>query len=200
MNTKNDAQLARHDKAKDYQGEARELIRRAYSIARRLVQADQYEKLAHVMANDCQLASLLEARDQLRELQVFLKVETDKEHRVRLSLENKELRSQLTALRQRSGALYNWIQGNVTIDERTRDVMNRLYGELDKGAELTATFIERDHLDKVRLAALHELRQGMENYYESPHMLKLHRILANSDPLGTFNGPTENTKQTEKGK
>ncbi len=45
------------------------------------------------------------------------------------------LKEKLTALRQRSGALYNWIQGNVTIDERARDVMNKLFDELDKGVK-----------------------------------------------------------------
>ncbi len=96
---------------------------------------------------EAELTQCREERDQLRSqltaLQERLAQLSQPEKQIKdwvfnaneLQKDNNKLREQLTALRQSSGALYNWIQGNVTIDERTRDVMNRLYEELDKGVK-----------------------------------------------------------------
>ncbi len=46
-----------------------------------------------------------------------------------------KLRERIRSIELHSGSLYNWIQDNVTIDERTRDVMNKLFQELDKGVK-----------------------------------------------------------------
>ncbi len=204
-------QLARHDKAKDYQAEAEGIAKDFALIALNAmnfdtslesVKGDDLVRIAHAICcnKNGQLASLLEARDQLEELKHYLSHDAEcaigNEHedysalqqlkhlhlgrdywrkqtdqlRSQLAAEKqahrechagmvkelekaktneaiaveliangekkrKELEKRLAALRQSSGALYNWIQGNVTIDDRTRDVMNRLYEELDKGVK-----------------------------------------------------------------
>ncbi len=112
-------------------------------------------RIATVEIVSSHLISLLESRDQLEEL-IGRHASSDKanydNHITELETKCDQLRSELAALRQSSGALYNWIQGNVTIDERTRGVMNRLYEELDNGVKEDAGEVARLRAELIQKA------------------------------------------------
>ena len=60
-----------------------------------------------------------------------------------------------------------------------------------KPSEQTEAFAIRSEL--VRKAALHEVSKMLIYHEGDERMMKLHRILANNHPNGTFTGATENS-------